>query len=143
MLVYKGPGDIFTLDTELKVCPVNVVGVMGNGLALAFKKRYPYVYAEYRVRCLQGQLKIGGLFVKDGVVCFPTKKEWWRPSRVEYLQASFEQLVEYCNEHKVKTLAIPAVGCGYGKGDIKEVELMVDYYLGQSFATKVWFLTKK
>lgn len=41
---------------------------MGAGLALAFRQRYPAMFAEYRRMCLQGRLLQGGL--RPGVLHF-------------------------------------------------------------------------
>ena len=40
-------GDIFDSKMEVLVNPVNCVGVMGKGLALEFKNRYPIMYQKY------------------------------------------------------------------------------------------------
>jgi O-acetyl-ADP-ribose deacetylase (regulator of RNase III) len=40
MIEFK-TGDIFSIDTQAIVNTVNCVGVMGRGIALQFKKKYP------------------------------------------------------------------------------------------------------
>ena len=40
-------GDIFTSKCQTLVNPVNCMGVMGNGLAKEFKKRFPVCEASY------------------------------------------------------------------------------------------------
>ena len=45
---YKG--DLFDSDTQALVNTVNTVGVMGKGIALQFKERYPYNFALYKLR---------------------------------------------------------------------------------------------
>ncbi len=57
------PGDIFTEDVEALVNTVNCVGVMGKGLALQFKRRYPQNFAEYAVDCAQGRVRPGRMHV--------------------------------------------------------------------------------
>ena len=46
-IVYRD-ADLFATGCEALVNPVNCVGVMGRGLALAFKRRYPAHFASYR-----------------------------------------------------------------------------------------------
>lgn len=143
MIVYKGGGNIFTTDVELKVCPVNTLGVMGNGLALAFKWKYPKVYEHYRKLCLAKQFTVDQILVCDEVVCFPTKKEFYLGSKVEYLENNLKKLAAYCRDKKIESLAIPAIGCGKGGLPFNEVEALIEKYLGDDLETWVWFLTKK
>jgi O-acetyl-ADP-ribose deacetylase (regulator of RNase III) len=58
-MIRETTGDILTADVEALVNPVNTVGVMGAGLALQFKRKYPDVYQEYRVACRQKALDVG------------------------------------------------------------------------------------
>ncbi len=57
------PGDIFAEDVEALVNTVNCVGVMGKGLALQFKRRYPENFAEYAYACSQGEVRPGRMYV--------------------------------------------------------------------------------
>jgi O-acetyl-ADP-ribose deacetylase (regulator of RNase III) len=40
---------------------VNTVGVMGKGIALAFKEAFPHNFEVYKNACQNGQLHIGRL----------------------------------------------------------------------------------
>ncbi|MGB8416912.1 hypothetical protein [Paraburkholderia sp.] len=67
--------DIFTSACQALVVPVNVIGVMGKGLAKAFKLRYPGLEEAYRDACRRRVFSSKGLFVwhaADGkiIVCF-------------------------------------------------------------------------
>ncbi len=44
-------GDIFESPAQVIVNTVNTVGVMGKGLALSFKKRYPKMFDRYKIAC--------------------------------------------------------------------------------------------
>lgn len=44
-------GDIFESGASILVNPVNCVGVMGAGLALQFKQRYPKMFKNYEQAC--------------------------------------------------------------------------------------------
>lgn len=46
--------DLFASDAQTLVNPGNCVGVMGKGLALAFRRRYPAMYRDYVDRCAGG-----------------------------------------------------------------------------------------
>lgn len=78
-------GNIFESDCETIVNPINCVGVMGKGLALEFKKRYPRMYEDYVARCKASMVKIGEPYLyKDAdknILNFPTKYHWRNPSK--------------------------------------------------------------
>ena len=52
-------GDIFTSKAATLVNTVNCVGVMGKGIALEFKKRFPDLFKDYVSRCARGEVKPG------------------------------------------------------------------------------------
>jgi O-acetyl-ADP-ribose deacetylase (regulator of RNase III) len=90
-------GDIFESSCEVIANPINCVGVMGGGLALAFKKKYPEHFETYKKMCQNGEIKVGELYVIDGdekhkVLLFPTKIHWKNPSLMEYVESGLEYL---------------------------------------------------
>ena len=60
-------GDLFTSDAQTLVNTVNTVGVMGKGVALEFKKRFPQMYEDYVRRCEDGQVQLGRPYVWRGL----------------------------------------------------------------------------
>ena len=48
-------GDIFESPAQVIVNTVNTVGVMGKGLALSFKQRYPQMFEKYKMACEKHQ----------------------------------------------------------------------------------------
>jgi O-acetyl-ADP-ribose deacetylase (regulator of RNase III) len=121
-------GDIFRSECEALVCPVNVVGVMGAGLALAVAKRWPLLVPAYQAACQTRRLRIGAIWtfpVRTGprlVVCFPTKGDWRKPSRMEFIDAGLLSLVEMIARDGIESIAMPALGCGLGGLPWREVE---------------------
>jgi O-acetyl-ADP-ribose deacetylase (regulator of RNase III) len=115
-------GDIFASDAEALVNPVNCVGVMGKGLALAFKKRFPRNFESYADACRVGMLRPGKVYVVPlwakarprYIINFPTKRHWREPSRSEDIAAGLADLVAVIREHDIRSVAIPALGCGLG-----------------------------
>ena len=119
-------GNIFDARTDAIVNPVNCVGVMGKGLALEFKKRFPISSKGYTEACARNIVKIGELFVltptrdpwwrENGqyVIHFPTKKHWRDPSKLEYIEAGVKEFGRVFESLKIKSVAIPALGCGCG-----------------------------
>ena len=116
-------GDLFSVECEAIANPVNCEGVMGKGLALEFKKRFPANFQAYRKACGDGGLAIGKPFCFQlgddatsprWIVNFPTKDRWRDLSRLEDVEQGLAALVEWCGRESVQSLALPALGCGLG-----------------------------
>jgi O-acetyl-ADP-ribose deacetylase (regulator of RNase III) len=115
-------GDIFAADCEAIVCPVNCRGVMGKGLALQFKQRYPDNYAAYRQACLSGQLRMGQVLVYQRlgadnpryIINFPTKAHWKDRSTIAHIRVGLAALSAQLLKHGIRSVALPALGCGLG-----------------------------
>lgn len=133
---------LFDEKVEALVNPVNCVGVCGKGLALDFKNKFPKNYAEYRVACENGLVKPGEMFVTQTginlpkyIINFPTKLHWKNPSRPEWIKTGLVQLVNVVMEKHIKSIAIPAIGCGLGGLDWRtvkpEIELVFSYVPGK------------
>ena len=127
-------GDIFMAGADAVVNAVNTVGVMGKGLALQFKRAYPEMFAEYQLWCRAGALRVGKMHVWQRsvefggprlIINFPTKQHWRDPSRVEDIQAGLDALALVVVEWEVKSIAIPALGCGLGGLDWSVVEPLI------------------
>ncbi|MDZ7759633.1 MAG: macro domain-containing protein [Desulfovermiculus sp.] len=86
-------GNIFESKCQVIVNTVNCYGVMGRGIALEFRYRYPDMYEEYKEICSRGLLKPGFLWIwkkKDPwIMCFPTKYHWKHPSKISYIEEGF------------------------------------------------------
>jgi O-acetyl-ADP-ribose deacetylase (regulator of RNase III) len=120
-------GDLFTSGMQTWVNPVNCVGIMGKGLALAFRQRFPAMYADYRTRCWAGTVRLGEpyLFIQEPspwIINFPTKRHWRARSRLVDIEAGLDYLVRHAPGWGVTSLAVPALGCGAGQLAWDEVE---------------------
>ncbi|MCC7352946.1 MAG: macro domain-containing protein, partial [Anaerolineae bacterium] len=127
-------GDLFASRAKTLVNTVNCVGVMGKGVALAFKERYPNMYEEYRRQCEQGEIRPGVLrLYKDThpwVLNFPTKRHWRARSRLEDIEAGLRALAGSYRSWEITSLAMPALGCGHGGLDWSDVRPLIERYLG-------------
>lgn len=112
-------GDLLKSQMHALVNTVNTVGVMGKGIALSFKKRYPEMYADYVARCKAGEVKLGVPYVYDAgdhlVVNFPTKGHWRSVSKLTDIKAGLDYLVEHYEEWGIRSIAVPPLGCGNGQ----------------------------
>lgn len=117
-------GNIFQANVEALVNPVNTMGIAGAGLAKQFRDRFPAAHALYQQHCHDGQLKIGAISVVAAsqpshprlkfIIYFPTKEDWWKPSKVEYIRWGMIHFVDAVQSHKIRSVALPALGCGLG-----------------------------
>ncbi len=129
MITFK-QGDIFTEDVQAIINPVNCVGVMGAGLALQFKNKFPANYQAYRKACQRGDLKPGTLFVHDQgqqsipryIINFPTKKHWKDASKLRDIEAGLQALFQETRARNIQSMSIPAIGAGLGGLDWKDVK---------------------
>ncbi len=121
MSVEYSDGSIFDSHADALVNPVNTVGVMGAGLALEFKRRFPDNFKVYSDLCRVGLLKVGEVHMymtecedPAWIVNFPTKKHWKDPSLIEYIDSGLANLSDMLETFEVGIVAIPALGCGLG-----------------------------
>ncbi len=118
-------GDIFALGCEALVNPVNCVGVAGKGLAREFKQRFPDNFAAYYKACWSGDLVPGRVFVFDRgetvdhryIINFPTKRHWREKSRLEDIFSGVSDLRQVIIHYGIRSIRVPAVGCGLGQLD--------------------------
>lgn len=133
MLRYVNSG-IFSSPARVLVNTVNTVGVMGKGIALEFKKRYPAMYERYRDLCMAGELSVGRLWLwrhaDRWVLNFPTKKHWRNPSKPEYIEAGLKKFVDTYRIQGIDSISFPLLGCGNGGLDFDtQVQPLMERYL--------------
>lgn len=128
-------GNLMTSSAEALVNTVNTVGVMGKGIALQFKEEFPKNFATYAKACRSGELVPGKLLITKEtnrageekiIINFPTKLHWRNPSKYEYITEGLAELVKAISEHKIKSIAIPPLGCGNGGLDWNIVKGMIE-----------------
>jgi O-acetyl-ADP-ribose deacetylase (regulator of RNase III) len=112
-------GDMFESPAQTLVNTVNTVGVMGKGVALEFKRRFPEMFADYRRRCQRGEVWLGRPYLYERptpphVLNFPTKAHWRAVSRLKDIVQGLEHLEQHYQEWGITSLAVPPLGCGQG-----------------------------
>jgi O-acetyl-ADP-ribose deacetylase (regulator of RNase III) len=133
-MIEAGSGDLLDADVEALVNTVNTVGVMGKGLALQFKRRFPANFAAYAAACKRGDVEIGRMLVVETkepagpryIINFPTKKHWRDPSQLEYVGAGLSALVDEIRAFGVHSIAVPSLGCGLGGLAWSDVEPLIE-----------------
>ena len=118
-------GDIFTSSCDFLINPVNTVGIMGRGLALEFKNRFPNNFIHYRSCCKNNSLTIGKLLIvpENGkvIINFPTKAHWRDNSELNYIILGLEKLKIAIPKYGITSIAFPKIGCGLGNLNWEDV----------------------
>jgi O-acetyl-ADP-ribose deacetylase (regulator of RNase III) len=147
-------GDMFFSKAQTLTISVNCVGVMGKGLAARAKYQFPHVYVKYEGLCKRNIITkekpylINDEFFMDEKMAddpgsmksanglkwfllFATKGHWKENSNLVDLEKGLQYLVEKQPEWKMKSLAVPALGCGLGGLSWSEAGPMMCKYLDQ------------
>ena len=143
-------GDIFAVNAEALVNAVNCVGVMGRGVALQFKNRFPENFKAYAEACEKREILPGRMFVfatgtlalPHYIVNFPTKRHWKDKSRLEDIESGLEDLVRVINSLKIGSIALPALGCGLGGLNWQKVRSRIESALSTCDARVLVFEPK-
>lgn len=121
-------------DVDAIVNTVNCVGVMGKGIALQFKNKWPANFAAYAEACKAGQVRPGRMLVFDSgalvkpnfIINFPTKDHWRHASRIEFIRDGLVDLVKQVRALGIRSIAVPPLGCGNGGLDWAEVRPLIE-----------------
>lgn len=125
--------DMFTSGAHALVCPVNLVGVLGAGLAAEFKRRWPDAAEDYVDACLDQPKRVPqDLKLTAGevlslrpegentplIIFAPTKRHWRDRSDpalvVATIAALGTEVLLLHTHHVISSVAVPALGCGLG-----------------------------
>jgi O-acetyl-ADP-ribose deacetylase (regulator of RNase III) len=130
-------GNLLAAPAQALVNTVNTVGVMGKGIALQFKERFPVNFKIYEKACKAGEVKVGKMLVvpeptlegEKLIINFPTKTEWFKKSQYSYIEEGLKDLVRVIKEYKISSIAIPPLGCGNGGLKWEKVKEMMATHL--------------
>ncbi len=131
-------GNLLESSAQVLVNTVNTVGVMGKGIALQFKTKFPNNFKSYYKAFREKSLHIGNLLAvedenlltgKKIIINFPTKTDWRKPSEYEYIEKGLVELVNYINKNKIESIAIPPLGAGNGGLEWNKVKELLEKYL--------------
>lgn len=127
-------GTVFNVPVKTLVNTVNCLGVMGSGIALEFKLRFPKMYNDYEKRCREKEVRIGKPYIykhsKDiWIMNFPTKNHWKNPSKIEWIEEGLKFFKENYKKWAIDSIAFPKLGTANGKLNWKEVKEIMEKYL--------------
>lgn len=129
-------GDMFNERVDALVNTVNCVGVMGKGVALEFKHRWPENFKEYKKMCSRKALQPGTMFTFENIqmfdnrgpkylINFPTKTHWRTKSKLSYVSDGLDSLIHEITRLDIRSIAMPPLGCGNGGLEWAEVKELI------------------
>ena len=128
-MIKYASGNLLNSTSQALVNAVNCQGVMGKGIALAFKETFPYNFEVYKRACATGTMKIGQVLIVEEkgkiIVNFPTKDSWRKKSTYDFISQGLESLAKIIDEKKITSISIPPLGCGNGGLDWNKVEALI------------------
>ena len=121
-------------DVDAIVNTVNCVGVMGKGIALQFRNKWPENNRAYEAACKAREVRLGRMFVFDSgglvkpnyIINFPTKDHWRGKSSLESIREGLKDLVAQVKRLRIRSIAVPPLGCGNGGLEWSEVRPLIE-----------------
>ncbi|MDM0476800.1 macro domain-containing protein [Clostridium perfringens] len=128
-------GTVFNAPVKTYVNTVNCAGIMGAGIALEFKLRYPEMFNDYVNKCQLKQMKVGVPRIFEysediWIMNFPTKGHWRYPSKMIWIEEGLKYFVENYKKRNIESIAFPKLGTSNGGLEWEEVKALMDKYLG-------------
>ena len=145
-------GDMFFSRMHTVTISVNCVGIMGKGLASRAKYQFPDVYVTYQDVCRKHKLQMGKPYLykresssdyqladepstlssansETWFLLFATKQHWKERADIYGIEKGLQWLRDNCKRENIKSLAIPALGCGLGRLEWRQVGPLLCKYL--------------
>ena len=137
-------GDIFhTPGLRAYAHGCNCAGGMDAGVAVAFKKRWPRMYEEYRLRCEQKQLTLGDVFPwSEGdelVYNLAIQEHWKQKAQLPALSRSLTKMAKMASDAKVDRVGLPRIAAGLGGLDWPRVKKVLNEVGRETSVTLVVF----
>ncbi len=137
MTISSATGDLLQQhDVDAIVNTVNCVGVMGKGIALQFKKKWPDNFKAYAAACKSNQVTLGEMFIYDlgglvsprYIINFPTKGHWRSVSNIADIEKGLQDLVAQIGALGIRSIALPPLGCGNGGLRWSDVKPLIEHH---------------
>jgi len=140
-LIVEITGDLLKSQCDIRCQQVNCQGIMGSGLALSIKEKYPEVFESYKIKCQKyGSDMLGEvLFIKckDGTTVanlFAQDKYGYNGVYTDY--NAFERCIRDLYFEAFETdqsVAFPYnIGCDRGGGDWEIIYGIIQKYFKDS-----------
>lgn len=136
-------GNIWNSKAQTIVNTVNCEGVMGAGIALECRLRYPTMFERYKELCDKNLLSPGLLWLYKNeqrwILNFPTKTSWKLPSKEEYLHLGLKKFASSFKSKNIQSIAFPLLGASHGGiSEQRSIEIMLQYLEGLDLNTEIY-----
>ena len=128
-------GDIFETDCDIIVHQTNCQGLMGHGIALQVKEKYPEVYERYKIYCKQN---LSQDILGTSLICMANDSRYIANlfGQLNYgeglqtnygkLAKGFDDIAEFAEKWGY-SVAIPyKIGCGLAHGNWEVVKELIE-----------------
>ncbi|MFE6967085.1 macro domain-containing protein [Agromyces sp. NPDC057679] len=139
-------GDLFTTDAPAIGHGVNVdPGVMGSGIAVLFRDRFPAMHAAYKVLCSRGDFPVGTVMIWESstptVYNIASQDRPGKNAQLEWLRTGVEAALQDTDARGYDRLALPRIGCGIGGLNWDEVEpVLAELAAAHTTDLEIWSL---
>ncbi|HEX2908790.1 MAG TPA: macro domain-containing protein [Phototrophicaceae bacterium] len=137
-------GDLFAAgDLNAFAHGCNCAGVMGKGIALEFKRRYPRMYEEYRQRCLRGQFDLGDVFTwsENSLTIFnlATQSKPGSIAQLVAIETALRSMTALGENLHLEKIGLPRIGAGLGQLNWELVKAAIERVAASTTVTLVIF----
>jgi O-acetyl-ADP-ribose deacetylase (regulator of RNase III) len=126
-------GNLFNSKAQTLINTVNCVGVMGKGVALEFRRRFPEMFEAYQRICEDRKLRPGQILPyrvgQPWILNFAVKNDWKQPSRMEWVEDCLERFVMNYRQLGITSVAFPWIGAMNGGLPWEKVHTLMRSYL--------------
>ena len=137
-MIESKSGDLLSDDADALVNAVNCIGSMDGGIARQFKIRFPEYFRDYAESCERGEIRLGEVNLYETgsaeppfyYVNFPTMHLPGQKARIGDIDRGLADLGRKIEKRRIRSISIPALGCGVGGLEWKDVRKCIEAALG-------------
>jgi O-acetyl-ADP-ribose deacetylase (regulator of RNase III) len=116
---------------------------MDTGVAVAFKKKWPLMYAEYQARCQDGRFRLGDVFAwsEGGEVVYNLgiQEKSDQKAKIVTLTKALKTMAELAQKEGIERVGLPRIGTGPAGLDWPRVKKVLSEVGGGTSVTFVVF----
>lgn len=147
-------GNLLDAKTDIIAHQTNCLGIMGGGVALAIRQKYPNVYETYRNFCGQAVAPVAILgqcemvATKSGTAPFFVANLFGQcetgkgATNYRALECAMLELYKFMVRNDLRTVAMPyMIGCGLAGGDWNKVsDIILSVFGNTGISVELWRL---